>query len=88
MEDTKMMLESQKKDMEKKIKILEAGQMQCKKDLSAAVRACRTAENEREKLALELSNAASKGSLALEEKTRLDARWGQELSLIFFLNNT
>jgi len=70
MEDTKMMLESQKKDMEKKIKILEADLMQSKKDMSAAVRAWRTAKNEHEKLALELSNANSKGSLALEEKNK------------------
>ena len=96
---------SQNKDLEKKIKILEADLVQCQANISAAERARqfaenerkelrnavseaererRIAENERDELAKKLSNA----SLALEEKKRLDVRWGQELSFIFFLNNT
>ena len=100
-----MMLKSPNKDLEKKIKILEADLVQCQANISAAERARqfaenerkelrnavseaererRIAENERDELAKKLSNA----SLALEEKKRLDVRWGQELSFIFFLNNT
>lgn len=43
-------------------------------DLSAAERARRTAEAERDELAEELSSSGSKGALALDEKRRLDAR--------------
>jgi Skp family chaperone for outer membrane proteins len=65
---------TQNKDLEKKIKSLEADLVQCQEDTSAAERARRTAENERDELAEELSNSGSKGSLALDEKRRLDAR--------------
>jgi hypothetical protein len=47
MEDTKMMLKSPNKDLEKKIKILEADLVQCQANTSAAERARRIAENER-----------------------------------------
>ena len=50
---------SQNKDLEKKIKILEADLVQCQANISAAERARQFAENEREKLAKKLSNAAS-----------------------------
>ena len=94
---------SQNKDLEKKIKILEADLVQCQANISAAERARqfaenerkelrnavseaererRIAENEREKLAKKLSNA----SLALEEKKRLDVRWGRALRFIFVKN--
>jgi sugar-specific transcriptional regulator TrmB len=54
-----MMLKSPNKDLEKKIKILEADLVQCQANISAAERARQFAENEREKLAKKLSNAAS-----------------------------
>jgi len=73
---------SQNKDLEKKIKILEADLVQCQANISAAERARQFAENEREKLAKKLSNA----SLALEEKKRLDVRWGRALRFIFVKN--
>ena len=77
-----MMLKSPNKDLEKKIKILEADLVQCQANISAAERARQFAENEREKLAKKLSNA----SLALEEKKRLDVRWGRALRFIFVKN--
>merc|ERR1719230_2157186 len=64
----------QSKDLEKKIKALEADLVQMQEDLSAAERARRTAEAERDELAEELSSSGSKGALALDEKRRLDAR--------------
>merc|ERR1719325_317223 len=64
----------QSKDLEKKIKSLEADIVQMQEDLSAAERARRTAEAERDELAEELSSSGSKGALALDEKRRLDAR--------------
>jgi hypothetical protein len=64
---------SQNKDLEKKIKILEADLVQCQANTSAVERARRIAE---------LSNA----SLALEEKKRLDVRWGRALRFIFVKN--
>jgi len=64
----------QSKDLEKKIKGLEADLAQMQEDLSAAERARRTAEAERDELAEELSTTGSKGALAIDEKRRLDAR--------------
>jgi len=64
----------QSKDLEKKIKGLEADLVQMQEDLSAADRARRTAESERDELAEELSSSGSKGALAIDEKRRLDAR--------------
>jgi len=64
----------QSKDLEKKIKSLEADLVQMQEDLSAAERARRTAEAERDELAEELSTTGSKGALAIDEKRRLDAR--------------
>merc|ERR1712227_815831 len=55
-------------------KSLEADIAQMQEDLSAAERARRTAEAERDELAEELSSSGSKGALALDEKRRLDAR--------------
>merc|ERR1719499_1676369 len=64
----------QSKDLEKKIKSLEADLAQMQEDLSAAERARRNAEAERDELAEELSSNGSKGALAIDEKRRLDAR--------------
>ena len=62
----------QSKDLEKKIKSLEADLVQIQEDLSAAERARRTAESERDELAEELSTNGSKGALAIDEKRRLE----------------
>jgi len=64
----------QSKDLEKKIKSLEADLVQVQEDLSAAERARRTAESERDELAEELSTNGSKGALAIDEKRRLEAK--------------
>merc|ERR1740137_166654 len=64
----------QSKDLEKKIKSLEADLVQIQEDLSAAERARRTAESERDELAEELSTNGSKGALAIDEKRRLEAK--------------
>merc|ERR1719208_143408 len=56
----------QSKDLEKKIKVLEADLVQMQEDLSAAERARRTAEAERDELAEEFSSSGSKGAAALE----------------------
>jgi len=64
----------QSKDLEKKIKGLEAELVAVQEELSAADRARRTAESERDELAEELSSSGSKGALAVDEKRRLDAR--------------
>ena len=75
---------SQNKDLEKKMKSLEAELVQAQEDTSAAERARRTAENERDELAEELSTTGSKGALALDEKRRLDARYRTEVKRIKF----
>ena len=49
--------------MEKKVKNLEADMMQLQEDLSAAERARRTAEAERDDLQEEMSSNAGKGSI-------------------------
>merc|ERR1711981_850736 len=64
----------QYKDLEKKVKNLEADMMQLQEDLSAAERARRTAEAERDDLQEEMNNNAGKGSIMSDEKRRLDAR--------------
>merc|ERR1719458_2356376 len=71
---TKNEVLQQSKDLEKKIKVLEADLAQMQEDLSAAERQRRTAEAERDELAEELSSTGSKGALAIDEKRRLDAR--------------
>ena len=52
----------QYKDMEKKVKGLEADMIQMQEDLSAAERARRTAEAERDDLQEEISSSANKAS--------------------------
>ena len=75
---------AQKQEVQKKMKSLEAELVQAQEDTSAAERARRTAENERDELAEELSNTGSKGALALDEKRRLDARYRTEVKRIKF----
>merc|ERR1712186_55428 len=65
---------TQYKDLEKKVKNLEADMIQLQEDLSAAERARRTAEAERDDLQEEISSSAGKGSIMSDEKRRLDAR--------------
>merc|ERR1719187_2939888 len=65
----------QSKDLEKKIKSLEADLVQIQEDLSAAERARRTAEAERDELAEELASSGSKGALAIDEKRRPCCHW-------------
>merc|ERR1712156_1082646 len=64
----------QYKDLEKKVKNLEADMIQIQEDLSAAERARRTAEAERDDLQEEINSNAGKGSIMSDEKRRLDAR--------------
>merc|ERR1711899_548999 len=64
----------QYKDLEKKVKNLEADMIQLQEDLSAAERARRTAEAERDDLQEEINSNAGKGSIMSDEKRRLDAR--------------
>ena len=67
----------QYKDLEKKVKNLEADMMQLQEDLSAAERARRTAEAERDDLQEEINSNAGKGSMLsgkLEKFCRL--LWG------------
>jgi myosin protein heavy chain len=64
---------SQSKDLEKKIKSLEADLAQLQEGLSAAERQCRMAEAERDELAEEFSATGSKVALSIDEK-RLDVR--------------
>merc|ERR1712061_338128 len=65
---------TQYKDLEKKVKNLEADMIQLQEDLSAAERARRTAEAERDDLQEEISSNAGKGSIMSGEKRRLDGR--------------
>ena len=62
------------KELEKKVKSLEAELIQLQEDLSAADRARRAAEAERDDLQEEINSSAGKGSLLSDEKRRLDAR--------------
>merc|ERR1719245_2156509 len=65
---------TQYKELEKKVKTLEADLIQVQEDLSAAERARRAAETERDDLQEEINSQAGKGSLISDEKRRLDAR--------------
>ena len=71
----------QYKEFEKKYKSLEADLIQLQEDLSAAERARRTAEAERDDLQEEMNANAGKGSLLSDEKRRLDARLVFEIVL-------
>ena len=64
----------QYKDMEKKVKNLEAEMIQLQEDLSAAERARRTAEAERDDLQEEISSNAGKGSILSGKFYNLDRR--------------
>jgi chromosome segregation ATPase len=71
MEDTKMMLKSPNKDLEKKIKILEADLVQCQANISAAERARQFAENERKELRNAGSEAERERRIAENERDEL-----------------
>ena len=71
---TKNEVLQQSKDLEKKIKGLEADLAQMQEDLSASERQGRTAAAEQDKLAEELSSTGPKGVMASDGKRRLDAR--------------
>jgi myosin protein heavy chain len=62
------------KEVERKVKGLEADVMQLTEDLTNSERARRVAETERDELQEELNNNANKGTILLDEKRRLDAR--------------
>merc|ERR1719270_2061002 len=64
----------QYKELEKKVKTCESDLIQLQEDLSAAERARRTAEAERDDLQEEINSTAGKGSIMSDEKRRLDAR--------------
>ncbi|XP_046990490.1 myosin heavy chain, non-muscle isoform X1 [Schistocerca americana] len=62
------------KEAERRLKSLEAELAQVSEELSAAERARRAAEAERDELQEEMGSSASKGSLLLDDKRRLEAR--------------
>nr|KAF6374651.1 myosin heavy chain 9 [Pipistrellus kuhlii] len=67
---------AQAKENEKKLKSMEAEMIQLLKELAAAERAKRQAQQERDKLANEIAISSGKGALRLE-KWRLEARIAQ-----------
>lgn len=62
------------KEAERKIKVLEAENIQLTEDLASSERARRAAETERDELQEEINSNSSKGSLMIDEKRRLEAR--------------
>ena len=66
-----MMLKSPNKDLEKKIKILEADLVQCQANISAAERARQFAENERKELRNAVSEAEPERRIAENERDEL-----------------
>ncbi|XP_035259192.1 myosin-9-like isoform X1 [Anguilla anguilla] len=68
---------AQAKENEKKIKTMEADNMQLQEDLAAAERMKRQAQLERDELQDEINSQASKNSLMADEKRRLEARIAQ-----------
>ncbi|CAN8030210.1 unnamed protein product, partial [Ixodes persulcatus] len=67
-------LQAQTKEAEKRAKGLEAELVQLQEDLASSERARRTAEGERDELQDEIGSTASKGSLLLEDKRKLEAK--------------
>ncbi|XP_037927141.1 myosin heavy chain, non-muscle isoform X1 [Hermetia illucens] len=67
-------LAASSKEAERKVKALEAEVMQLTEDLSSSERARRAAESERDELLEEINANASKGTLMIDEKRRLEAR--------------
>lgn len=67
-------LQAASKEAERKVKALEAEVMQLTEDLASSERARRAAETERDELAEEMASNASKGTLMIDEKRRLEAR--------------
>ncbi|KAI8119067.1 non-muscle, Myosin heavy chain [Lucilia cuprina] len=67
-------LQALSKEAERKVKALEAEVMQLTEDLASSERARRAAETERDELAEEMAANASKGTLMIDEKRRLEAR--------------
>ncbi|KRG04565.1 myosin heavy chain, non-muscle isoform X5 [Drosophila mojavensis] len=67
-------LQALSKEAERKVKALEAEVLQLTEDLASSERARRAAETERDELAEEIATNASKGSLMIDEKRRLEAR--------------
>ncbi|KAL4647969.1 myosin-9-like [Arapaima gigas] len=65
---------AQAKENESKIKSMEANAFQLQEELAAAERLKRQAQQERDELQDELNSHSSKGSLAADEKRRLEAR--------------